>query len=75
MYSTLIQVRSKGVRVLLDEKVIVDFLTNGKNLSLPGGPSRTVGLGSIRSQAVFHSIWLREVSGAGKSVSGPEAPK
>jgi hypothetical protein len=75
VYSTLIQVRSKGVRVLLDEKAIVDFPTNGKNLSVPSGiPPRAVGFGSIRSQAVFHSIWLKEVSGVGKSVSSQEAP-
>ena len=73
-YSVLIQVRGKGVRACLDEKVIVDHRTNGKDFSLALTP-HTVGFGTIRSQAVFHSMWLREVTGPGKFLPAQETPR
>jgi len=69
-YVLCVQVRARGVQVHLDRATIINHPTNGSDLSpshrwnMPN--SRAVGFGSYQDVAVFHSVWLHEVSGAGR---------
>lgn len=69
-YVLCIQVRARGVQVHLDRATIINYPTNGSDLSpshrwdLPN--ARALGVGSYHDVAVFHSIWLREVAGTGR---------
>jgi len=78
-YRCLVQVRAKGVKAFLDDKLIVEYETDFKDIGPHGAWSmnsaKLIGLGTWGSPTVFHSIKLHEVSGKAKAGKDGEEKK
>ena len=73
-YTSLVQVRSTGLKAFLDGKLITEWKTDYSDMDLYADwklrDATLLGLGSWNNAAVFHSAELVEVSGRGKALRG-----
>ncbi len=76
-YRSTVEVRRGSLRTLLDGKELVKWTGDFKRLSLePATPMKhpgRIGIGSWRRPVTFHSVTVREVSGAGKLLAAESA--
>jgi WD40 repeat protein/serine/threonine protein kinase len=69
-YTAMVQVRSDGVKVLLNDKELLTWATDFRDIGLdPNWKLRNtlrLGVGSHESEVVFHRLALLEVTGKGR---------
>jgi WD40 repeat protein/tetratricopeptide (TPR) repeat protein len=77
-YVVLVQVRSDGVKAYLNDKEIVDWKTDYRDVGLnPQWKMRSplrLGVGTNESETVFHRLALLEVSGKGRRLEYTPPP-
>jgi len=78
-YTSVVQVRKDCVRAYLDGKLIAQWRTDGKDLSLADHwklrSPRLLGVGSCKSPTLFHSAEVIEVTGEGKKLAPVKPPR
>ncbi|MCY3023195.1 MAG: PA14 domain-containing protein [Planctomycetota bacterium] len=77
-YTTVVQVRSDGVKAFLDGKLVTQLKTDFKEMNLPGQwkihDDTALGLGSQNSAVIYHSVELLDMSGKGRALRAARGP-
>ncbi len=73
-HTTLIKVRRRRLRIWLNDRLVVDHVTDGSDLSMHpafDSPDKdALGLYAMRSDVVFHRVAVRPVGGTGELLGG-----